>query len=320
MTGSLADVSGKTEIATLPIPASDQELVVAMDTPETTLFAIGQETVQTVAVSEQEILDNDTIESLAYKAMGSVDEWGVLASLNGLEYPYIAKGLDAFSEVLGVGVFAGQIDRQILVNGLNPLPGQVIVVEDEWIVVEHYAGGVITAEEGFATEFPLGTKATLHERRLAVLLPGDKIKVPGAAQVPISIVPGGDDFASELYGVDEYLDGNGRQSASSDGSVATVAGIANLEMQLSHRLRTLRGELKQHPKYGSLLPLFIGKINIDLWLERALLEVELGVQADPRIERVTGVKFNIVNTAIYAETWAVPVGQLSPSRLSILVS
>jgi hypothetical protein len=90
-------------------------------------------------------------------------------------------------------------------------------------------------------------------------------------------------------------------------------------MQLQHRLNTVQGELFSHPRYGSYLPKIIGKIAIDLWLERALLEAEITVLADPRVKEVKKIRFRVVNTAIYIDVSLVPVGKVKAQSISILV-
>jgi hypothetical protein len=307
----------KTEIVTVALPA-DQTLVTGMNTPETTLFAADQETVQSVAAKEVPVMDNDTIESIAFRTLGNSSAWRRLADLNGLEYPFVAKGLDAYSPVLETGRLVLQDGPILSVVDITPKTGEIVVLGEEAGVVIDYQNGKITLQSPLAKDYQPGTTITRHERALAVIKPNDKVKVPGNSQSQSSILLGDDKaFATRLYGTDEYLDDVGNQQQDI-GDIDTASGLDNLVMQLQHRLKTLPGELLNHPTYGSYLPKIIGKITTDLWLERALLEAEISVLSDPRIEKVKRINFRVENTAIYIDASVVPVGQTNPQSISIL--
>ena len=170
--------------------------------------------------------------------------------------------------------------------------------------------------------FGLDAIVTRHERVLSVLRPGDKVQIPGTRTGGPAIIGNAADFASQLYGTDEFLDADGLADDDRAGEVATVSGFANLEMQLRHRLMTLRGELAAlgHPEYGCILPLLIGEIGTDHIYERARLESKICILQDPRVKTVSQVNFIVEGTAIYLEADVQPINQDSPRRMSLLLS
>jgi hypothetical protein len=309
----------QTEIFSVQLPPG-QTLAISMETPETTLFTAGQAEVQNVATREEPIFSNDTIESVAFRTLGDSSSWRRLADLNRLEYPYVATGIKAYSSVLGSGYLVAQVGVNLTVSGIMPKVGEIVLLADEPGKVIAFQDGVVTLEMPLSAEYPISTPITLHERVLSVLQPGEKVKVPGSPQGKSSILTGADSgFDEQLYGTDASLDEAGLRGAHL-GDIDTVSGLANLTMQLRHRVNTVQGQLLSHPRYGSYLPKIIGKISTDLWLERALLEAEITVMSDPRIKEVKKLRFLAVNTAIYINASIVPIGKLKAQSISILVA
>jgi hypothetical protein len=301
-----------------------------MDTPEDTLFAPNSEIVREVSVREVSVTDNDTIYSIAQN--NGVD-WQQLASLNGLEYPFIAKSpWDLFSPALEVGgstqpITAGE--DTILVTGLNPEPGDILVFSEPGTNVldlvsadvSSVTGNIVKLEEPIGSDFSAAVIITRHDARLSVLKTGSKVQIPGNLRVTTPItgnITSADTYA-QLFGTDEELDGSGDQNADSIGDIRGVSGMSNLEMQLRHRLMTKRGELAQvgHPQYGSLLPTFIGQTNIPVMQERALYEAEITILADPRIRSVENAVFVVDNTAIFYKADIYPINQSNATRISL---
>lgn len=88
-----------------------------------------------------------------------------------------------------------------------------------------------------------------------VLLSGSLIKVPA---------PGGfkEDKSSteEVYERDCVLRGK-LLAADPGGDFEIVAGVKNLNQQLSHAINTPRGQARRHPEYGCLVWRLLGTIN-----------------------------------------------------------
>ena len=318
--------STATEIVTTMVPQTliNQGTAACMDTPETTIFDPSLDSTQNLAVQEEPIKDNDSLESIAYRMLGDARQWQSIALLNGLEYPFIASGLNAFSPVLGSGTLDSDIepgDNMAFVSNLDFNPGEIIVLDSgpEYATVESYAEGVVVTTSTFSNAYPAGTKVTRHASVLSVLQPGDKILIPGTATSSTSISGSvGTDFPTKLYGCDERLDKDGDQTAV-DGDTETVSGVSNLVMQLRHRLMTIRGELAAvgHPDYGSYLPLIIGKTDTPVWLQRAQLEAEITILQDPRIDKVENVVIARTGTTFYIEANVYPIGQSNSQQINI---
>lgn len=318
------------EILTGPLPSpqvSAANGVVSMDVPETTLFGATIETARDVASSEEPINSGDTLETLAFRTLGDSREWQRIATLNGLEHPYIVKDpLDAYTPKLASGVLTSDYDggRSLSISGMIVQAGDVLVVSAAGVVAEgsvESVADIVTLAAPLSGNFPAGTTVTRHERRLNVALPGDKLLIPGT-RTGVGLDRGDTDFAARLYGTDESLDDAGDHPADTAGDVATVSGLRNLEMQLGHALRTTQGELAQlgHPEYGSYLPKIIGRIGTDYWHERSRVEARMTMLRDPRVKRVGKVSFVTSGTAIHLTADVYPINQSSPTRMNIVVN
>lgn len=326
--GTTSQTTAKvTEIMTAPLPTGiiDGSIVV-MDIPETSLFAT-QESSQKIAVKAETINGTDTIETIAARILGNADEWKRIAMLNNLESPYIVKDpLDQYSPVkasaqVTSNVLAGSGEMDI--TSFTPASGEVLVFDTAGnsAIVDHVIGATVYFTTLLSFDVLANTTVTLHERQLSVLKEGDKILIPGDNQQLSAITTGSnDDLYSRLFGIDEYLDENGDQSADQDGSVRSTSGIDNLCMQLRHRLMTVKGELPRHPEYGSYLPKLIGKIGTDFWYERAILEAKITMLEDPRVQDVGVMSLTAQGNAIYLDADVYPINQTAPTQMNLLLA
>jgi hypothetical protein len=322
-----------TEIITAPLPQSAASAgVVLMNTPETTLFDPTLESIAEVAASEVAITQDDNLSTLARKYLGDATAWGRIALLNDLEYPFIVQEpIDAFTAALGNGSLAAPAsagDLSVVVSGLSPTVGNTLLLinGDTWesATINGVNSTILTLQAPLVNSYPVGTKVTCHQRPLAVLVPGQKIQIPGGTSSGAPII--GDatqaNFYTKIFGTDEYLDDDGAHDADPGGDVATTSGLDNLSMALRHRLRTVRGELAAvgHPQYGSYLPLIVGKINSQMWYQRAIVEAKITILEDPRVSSIGQVKFRYDATAIYLEADVFPINQTAATQMSILVN
>lgn len=327
---------GATEVLTAALPSGSafEDLdVVEMLQPEDTLLAEGGEWASTVAAREVSILGNDTLESLAHRVLGTGSSWRRLAELNDLEYPFIVpeNSLESLSDPLQEGgslYQAADGDGRVLgVNDLtSPEAGQVVAVVDGGALL---VGDVESTRQGadgleIVLVAPLGRDAaegavvSVHERRLDVLTPGAKIKVPG--EVGVRTLAEGD-VAKRLYGADEYMV-NGSHLGDKAGGLAVVGGIDNLQMQLQHRLDTVRGELGKlgHPNYGSLMKTFVGRAGLPMWFERARLEAKIVPLQDPRIRKVLSVDGRFEGGSLLFDVNIEAINDESPRRIRLVVN
>ena len=326
---SSATATGVNEVASAPLPAGYHGSDVAeMDIPELTLFASGSETAAVVGTAETSILFSDTLESIAVRMLGDRSRWRELADLNGLEPPYVVApgSLAGFSQVLGSGQVVSLPGgaREVVISGLTPSVGQVLAFQGANGIDGRMVEAVSSVSDGVLVEvddtadFFVGEAVTLHDKTLAVLVAGQKIQVPNTTT---AVDFKGDAFYAKAFGTDEYLDDNGNQAADNSGGVQILVGVPNLEMQLAHRFKTPRGELAHlgHGRYGSLIPLFIGKAGDDVWLERIRLEAKICAQEDRRVASVERLVVSVAGTGVLFEGDIIPTGKTGPQRVSILV-
>ncbi len=322
------------EVVTASLPNSyivENVGAVPLHDPENTLFD-DEQSVSEVAASEDPVRDGDSIETIAERTLGDASQWKRLADLNGLEYPFVGQaGLDKFSEVLGEGQCYTDMPsgtRTVYCSDFTPEPGDVVALSegslvDGGVVEEVVAGQFgqeIKLESPLEKDFSRNASATRHERALSVLLPGEKVLVPGSADRTAMLDSDGT-FEQRAYGIDEFLDANGRHASDGSGRVMAVGGIENLVMQLEHRLATVRGELAQlgHPRYGSLIPTFIGRAGTPMWYERIRVEARSVMLEDPRVDRVASLDLRVDGTRLTVEADVVPVGHASPRRVNLLI-
>lgn len=151
-----------------------------------------------------------------------------------------------------------------------------------------------------------------EDRQPGTVIWGDAIAVPWE-------IPGG--FAtrpSDLYGADVALSG-GQVTFTATGDLTTVVGRENLTQALSHRIKTLRGELVDHPRYGCHVSLALGlptrpfaSLMAAMWVHEALRE-------DARIANVLGVDASVEGDTIRVAARVDAVGDNSPLDLNLVL-
>ncbi|MCK5607599.1 hypothetical protein KAR91_37290 [Candidatus Pacearchaeota archaeon] len=325
------------EILTAPLPSGQittEAGAVTMYDPEATLFDSSLENVTEVAALETAINKNDTLETLAARMLGDSSGWKRIALLNNLEYPYILNSddpLDYMSPVLQTGSPSSAItkgDTTISLTGINAQPGDLL------LIVEGSISEVVEVQEMVATlaylgspvenDFTTAAVVTRHEERLAILKPGDKIKIPGLKSNKVAIAGEGENkaFYDRLYGVDEALDAEGNLMSTTTGEPVDIGGMDNLQMQLKHRIITQIRELAAtgHPTYGSAHNDLIGKGNMAVWIERAKLEGKIALLRDPRVRKVEKTLFVTEGTAIFLDADVVPINKEAGEKMRISVN
>lgn len=307
------------EILTRPLTQAElQAGFTAMNSPEDTIFT-STEATASIAAKQIVISGDDTILTIAdrYNA-----DWRQIASLNNLQSPYIAKTeTDRYSPAVQSGLVTGTVNGAIAVTGIAATAGQFVVVTGI-----QTTSALITRQQGntLYTAPPIicnqGDHATIHDNILNVLTPGQNILIPRQVgdTIGISATLAGD-FEEKLFGIDEYLDNTGDMQSSQTRDIQTITALTNLEMQLRHRIITPRGALTElgHPEYGSLVPSMIGKIGTDVWYARILLECELAVSQDPRVQTFNNSALIVDGTAIYFSADVTPIGQYSTISVNL---
>lgn len=295
-----------------------------MEIPEETIFSGNIDSQQQVASYLYSILDNDTLRTIAAKTS---TDWQVIATINGLEAPYIAKSpLDTLSSAIEASTLFSSTPaggQTINVPGLHASVGEIVSLKQSSILFQVVGinKDVLTVTPPAPVTIPAGEPISLHERFLTVALAGQKIKIPSGGQQQTSVVNYDESltFEEALYGIDEYLDESGDIIADQKQDIQTIHGISNLEMQLWHRIMTLKGELTElgHPEYGSNVPLFIGKPQTTIWMERILFECQMAVAADPRIASITSGDFYNDGTTLYYTAVVLPINSTEPINIAV---
>ena len=331
------------EILTAPLPSGQiagDSGAVSMLEPEATIFDPSVESIAEVAVLESSINMNDTMETIASRLMGDASEWRRIALLNDLEYPYILNSdelIDYLSPVMGTGSSTGVIiseDKKISLTGIVAEPGDILLLTEgnisEVVEVEDAVGIIAYLVSPIINNYTEAVVITRHEKRLSVLRPGDKIKIPGArlnnkrntAKTVVAATDNGKSFYEHLYGVDEALDADGKLMATATGEPVTNGGMDNLRMQLKNRVNTpLKGLAHLgHPYYGSVNPELIGKANIPVWAERAKLEGKISLMRDHRIRRVKKTVFTVEGESIFLDADVIPINKEASEKMKISVN
>jgi hypothetical protein len=323
-----SDDTTVTEIVTASLPVGTGVAVVPMRNPETTIFDDSLETAMEVPAVSAPIMGNDTIHTIAHRLLGNASQWKRIAALNGLEYPFIVPTV---SDTLSAATESESTTMEttstaVFATAVTPAEGDYLLFRfgdrAHVAVVERVVDRNVSFTPAVTEAFPPGTTLSVHKQKLAVLTPGETILIPGEDTPRAAVTGNGSSFEASLYGTDDYLDDNGRHEADTNGSIGSVSGIANLEMQLRHRLMTVRGELASlgHPSYGSYIPLIIGRVNDSMWLERAKLEAKIAILEDPRVEKIGRMRIQVDGTSLLIDADVYPINQTNSTRMNIVVN
>lgn len=324
VTGQGEDTSAVKEVMTQPInlTADVADSFVTMQIPEDTIFATTDASVP-VAAKMVEITDTDTIQSIAAK---TGTDWQQIAILNNIEYPFIVMdAAEKMSEVLGYGYLEANVsatDNIIYLTNIYPEPGQMLLIAGSIIAeVESVQYGQTTLTNVVGADLLAGTVVSMHDRVLSVKSVGESIGIPGTTGNSYPVVTQGT-FEERMYGIDEQVNYNGYQPDNGDGDIPSVRGMSNMEMQLSHRIRTMRGELASlgHPEYGSLVPMFVGKPNTPVWRQRILLECMMTAMDDPRVDRLTNIELFSQGISTYFGADVYLKGEGNPIQVSFPIA
>ncbi|KAA0888778.1 LysM peptidoglycan-binding domain-containing protein [Oryzomonas rubra] len=322
---SSSSTSSATEIMTVDLPSTvyADGTVVKMGIPEDTIFSSTIETTAPKASSYRSITNSDTIYSIA-QATGAT--WKSIATLNNIEYPYISESTVSEELAATLTAYAIPAGTTVLPIALSPtpVPGSILLFPDgSTSTVNSATSSSITLDDPLESPLEANARVSNHAKELAVLKPGDKILIPGDSSTTSGVsTTSKTDLESKLFGIDEYLDDDGNIIASQGSDITVAAGMTNLEMQLQHRIMTMKGELTElgHPGYGSLVPAYIGEVNTEIEQERILLECINTIKSDPRVQDVTNAVLKENEDAFYFEGTVQPINNLPSTLVSIPLS
>ena len=278
-------------------------------------------------IKEVNISEGDTLESVILKN-GGLDQdvamiWQQIATLNNLEYPYLAPDSNFQSEVYatvtvyfygtpgttiptGTRVSTAQITEpgdsivfktnsivtisplgSVSVLATSEQPGEFANIKSLSIIqFLDSAGNIKTISGVNEMENPVAASGGKIYR---VLRPGQKLKIPVLANTTVveKTVDRSSDNNTNLFGNDLALDTDGDLVANSIGDVQEISGLKNVEAAVLDRVETDRGELIKHADYGMNIPRIVGEPGDQNHLTIAKIELTSTLLQDPRIKSVS---------------------------------
>lgn len=145
------------------------------------------------------------------------------------------------------------------------------------------------------------------------LIWGDPLLVPwpSNAALPPTIV--------STHGSDLLLS-HGHLQVTGEGDLALTRGADNLIQALSHRIKTLLGELAYHPRYGCNVTLALGLPTAPFSSLMAAAWVNEALKAEPRVFQIHYVKADVAGDTIRVAAKITLVGDNSPTDLNLVLN
>jgi phage baseplate assembly protein W len=145
------------------------------------------------------------------------------------------------------------------------------------------------------------------------LMWGDRFLIPWPAN---AVLP---PTAISTHGLDVAMT-QGQLQATADGDLATVGGEDNLIQALTHRLKTLLGELTYHTRYGCNVALALGLPAAPFASLMASAWVSEAIKAEPRVFQIHYVKSEVVGDSIQVTAKITLVGNNSPTDVNMVLN
>ena len=161
---------------------------------------------------------------------------------------------------------------------------------------------------------PFITASYLPADRLShTLIWGDRFLIPWPSNA--SLPP----TAISTHGLDVAMI-HGQCHATSSGDLATIGGVDNMVQALSHRLRTLLGEMVYHPRYGCNVTLALGLPTAPFSSLMAAAWVSEALRAEPRVFQIHYVTADVAGDTIRVAARTTLVGDNSPTDLNLVLN
>lgn len=267
----------------------------------------------------------DTLEILAQKLMGDVNQVRSLIQTNLLRYPYISdKPSDQFAGQKGVIYLTAQhVDAsQLQISNPNSI---VIQPNDTVFLIQGKASGsaVVASSSQTTVDLASATVGTFDQAAnvtiftnqqnvyTQVLQTGDVMLYPSDR----SSTTGSD---SLFLGTDWKLDEKGFL-LKTDGDISMVSGLDNLFQALSLRLKTAVGSLNLHSDYGNGMYQLLGEANQPQFKGLVKYHIEKCAAQDIRIRNVKVTEITIAEGKVFASLTLVPAGNQDPITKPLII-
>lgn len=152
-----------------------------------------------------------------------------------------------------------------------------------------------------------------QDRLPHTLIWGDALLIPWASNA--SVHP----TATSLLGTDLALP-QGRLALTASGDLAVVQGADNGAQALTHRIKTLLGELIYHPRYGCNVTLALGLPTAPFSSLMASAWVSEALRAEPRVFTIHYVKAEVTGDIIRVTAKVTLVGDNTPLDLNLVLN
>lgn len=145
------------------------------------------------------------------------------------------------------------------------------------------------------------------------LIWGDALLIPWPANAALPPT------AISTHGLDVVLT-HGQLQTTAEGDVATVGGTSNLIQALTHRIKTLLGELTYHPRYGCNVTLALGLPTAPFAGLMASAWVSESLRAEPRVFQIHYVTADVAGDTIQVAARITLVGDNSPTDFNLVLN
>lgn len=129
---------------------------------------------------------------------------------------------------------------------------------------------------------------------------GGTIAIPSVK----STIQAGDNAAS-LYGVDMKLTAGELMSV--DGDLVLVAGVANLNQALAHRVTVEKRDLWFHPEYGCWVRSLLGGRSGPVTAKLAEMYVRSSLLEDPRVKSIKSSTATVSGDQVFVDATIIPI-------------
>lgn len=264
------------------------------------------------------INQGDTLESIAYKQLGSMERWREIAALNKLRYPFISsQPADWYGPVIALGLLSNEV-------GAGSIEIKVAGESREKIVPNSFffVDGYLTPPEGAQIYIWEALEVAQYDPNIGVIFlkdktqygwrPGTRYRIfPPARDLVTQVasvgqrlvlpldVPDDGNIATDarvLYGTDILLGdikrGKGRPVLV-DGDLAVVSGHANVAQALWMRTMLPYGTYLVHPNEGNRMFDLLGG---NVYPETAFIAASFlqeALMTDPRVAEVTELSVSV---------------------------